>query len=123
MWHFFFVVVDIATLTIAAAIILRLISASPRVAISVQLALFLFCYGCMTLTARDDYAFWIPPVLQLEFGAFYPIANIARNSISLLILLLVNNVFREGRRLGWWVWVLYITQVFFEEPLAYLISQ
>ena len=28
----------------------------------------------MTLTARDDYAFWIPPVLQLEFGAFYPIA-------------------------------------------------
>ena len=86
------------------------------------IGLIAFNYTCYLLSARHDYAFFIPPELQIDFGSAYVVANVARNSISAVFMLLSHALFREDRRLPRIFIALIVVQLFLEDPLAWMLG-
>lgn len=86
------------------------------------IGLITFSYIAYLITARQDYAYYIPQALQLDFGAFYPVLNIARNSLSASFLLLSHFLFRENERFPRILILLIVGQLILEEPVGWFVS-
>lgn len=111
-----------ASMTLGLLMAGRFLSVAPR-SPSAWLLLILVINGiCTSLLARQDYAWVIPEAMQLQFGDWYWVLNIARNSSSAVFLLLIHRIFVEHRSFPWWVIALFCIQVFVEEPLGWLLG-
>lgn len=117
-----YLVID--TLAIASLLVLAtsFVLSAPTRNIAGLIIWLAVSYVCYVLSARHDYAFAIPPDLQIDLGAAYMLVNLARNSISATLLLLTHSLFREERRFPRAFIALILLQLFLEEPLAWLLS-
>ena len=120
--HLLYVGIDAAAITVLALIVIRFVYLAPRNKSSWILVLIAFDTTCYLLSARQDYAFYIPDILRIDLGSFYVVANLARNSTSALMVFLCHFIFRDGHPIPRWLFALFILQLFLEEPLAWLVA-
>lgn len=118
--HLLYVGIDAAAITVLALIVARFVFLAPRNKSTWVLVLIAFDTTCYLLSARQDYAFYIPDILTIDLGSFYVVANLARNSTSALMVFLCHFIFRDGRPIPRWLIALFVLQLFLEEPLAWL---
>lgn len=117
-----YIVVDTVAITLMLVIALGFVRSTPSQKFTWLVCWLAASYLCYVLSARQDYAFDIPQVLQLDFGAGYAFINIARNSISAVFLLLAHLLFREQHRLHLGFVALIVIQMILEEPLGWIVT-
>ncbi len=117
-----YVVNDTVAITMFLLIAAGFAVSAPTRAIAWLIALICFSYIAYLLSARQDYAYYIPAELQLSFGAVYPLLNIARNSISALFLLLSHFLFRDEQQFPRPLAALIALQLILEEPVGWFVS-
>ncbi len=118
----FYVIVDTLAITLLVLITSNLVASAPRASIAWLVSLIAFNYVCLLLSARQDYASFIPVEMQLDFGSAYVVVNLARNSISAVFMLLSHALFRDDRHLPRIFIALIGLQLFLEEPLAWMLT-
>ncbi len=121
--HLLYVGIDATAIAVLTLIVVRFIYLAPRNKSTWILVLIAFNTTCYLLSARQDYAFYIPDILTVDLGSFYVVANLARNSTSALLVFLCHLIFRDGRPIPRWLFGLFFLQLFLEEPLAWLVGE
>ena len=117
-----FLINDTLAISLVLLVACSAILSAPTNKITWLVILIAFCYICNSLSARHDYAWNIPPNMQIDFGSAYVVVNLARNSISALFLLLSHALFRDNERLPRIFIALIAFQLMLEEPLAWMLS-
>ncbi len=118
-----YVVNDTVAITLFLIIAVGFAVSAPTRPIAWLIALICISYIAYLISARQDYAYYIPQEFQLHFGALYPLVNIARNGISALFLLLSHFLFRDNKRFPPILAALILVQLILEEPVGWLVSE
>ncbi|MEM9623206.1 MAG: helix-turn-helix transcriptional regulator [Pseudomonadota bacterium] len=117
-----FVIIDTIALSLLIVIAFGFLVSAPRTAVAWLVLLIVINYTAYILSARQDYAYAVPLPLQIDFGQTYWLINLARNSISWVLMLLAHTLFREKQALPRILLVLIVIQLFLEEPLAWILG-
>lgn len=120
--HLVYAFVDAASMILVLVISGRMLYAAPRHPASWLIAWLAFNSICNLLSARQDYAFTMPPEFSIEYGGIYILLNLARNASSVAMMLLCHTIFRDGERFPRWLLGLAALQFFVEEPLGWIIE-
>lgn len=74
------------------------------------------------LSSRQDYAALIPTAFDADFGSFYPVLNVMRNTTTAFFMLLCHSIFKDSSPTPKVLIFLLLVQVFAEEPLGWLLG-
>lgn len=119
--HLIIFAVEIMAITGSLIVGTRMLLWHPNNFSARLLAFICFNSVCAVLLSRQDYGFWIPEALQVDYGGLAIFMNIARNLTAGLFMIFCHSLFQEQKTFPRWLLVLYAFQVLMEEPIPWLL--
>lgn len=117
--HLIYLGIDAIAAALTLIIAARFLQKAPRHKNSWFVLLISLGAACYVLSARQDYDYFIPAAFDVDFGALYPLMNLARNATAAFFMLLARSVFRDGAPAPKPVLLLFGLLLLLEEPLAW----
>ena len=75
------------------------------------------------LSSRQDYGTLIDEPFRVDFGAWFPLMNLLRNSLAAWFMLICHAIFRDTEAVPRPLLALIVLQLFLEEPLGWMIGE
>jgi AraC-like DNA-binding protein len=112
---------DVAALVCTALLAIQLLTRGGGLTGARLAAAIALCNACHILLSHAEYGPWVPAAYRIDVGGWRPALNLARNLTPGLIMLLSHGLFAEDRRFPRWLLALFVVQVFFDEPIRWLL--
>jgi AraC-like DNA-binding protein len=117
-----YVAIDAIAITLVVLLGLRLISQTSNRQLVVLFAWITLGIVSNVITSRDDYGVLIDMGYRLDLGQLHPLFNLLRNSTAGAVMLASHIIFRDGKQAPRTLLILWIAQIFLEEPLAWILG-
>jgi AraC-like DNA-binding protein len=119
--HLLFLALDVIVVFAALLLALRCVAVFPQTRNALLFAGILLGNVCYVVLTREDFAYWIPEIYQINVGEWRPLLNLGRNLTPALFMMLCHSLFQEQRRFPRWLLALFGVQLFLEEPIHLLV--
>jgi len=118
-----YVGIDAIAIMMTALVVMRFFQLDPTSRLAWYVLLIGLGVASNILLSRQDYGILVDEPFRADFGAWHPIMNLLRNSITAWFMLMCHSVFRDGERLPKFIIALIVIQLFLEEPLGWIVGE